>query len=61
MTEGNDLNMDARKVLGEIDLGDIPEHGIGGRIRQGYIAEWNGDKATTKAIYNSIGFKERKL
>lgn len=53
--------MDARKVLGEIDLGDIPEHGIGGRIRQGYIAEWNGDKATTKAIYNSIGFKERKL
>lgn len=45
----------------EIDLGDISEHDLDGRVRQGYLAEIKGNKKLAKQIYDSIGFKERKI
>jgi hypothetical protein len=40
-----------------IEPGDIPEHDLAGRIRQGYLAECGGDCERAQAIYDSIGFE----
>ena len=59
----NGLNRVLLSVGGEneIDLGDISEHDVAGRIRQGYLAELRGDTEGAKAIYDSVGFTERKM
>jgi hypothetical protein len=56
---GKDRELLAAGHFEEIDLGDISEHDIGGRIRQGYLAELHGDIQTARQIYASIGFTER--
>jgi hypothetical protein len=56
---GKDRELLAAGRFGEIDLGDISEHDIDGRIRQGYLAELRGDFETARAIYDSVGFTER--
>lgn len=42
-----------------IELGDIPEQDLDGRIRQGYLAELGGDIEAARRIYGSAGFSGR--
>jgi hypothetical protein len=56
---GKDRELLAAGRFEEIDLGDISEHDVGGRIRQGYLAELRGDTQTARQIYAGIGFTER--
>jgi hypothetical protein len=42
-----------------IELGNIAEYDLAGRVRLGYLAELRGDYETAKNCYNSINFTER--
>jgi len=52
---GKDRELLAQGKWNEIDLGDIPEADLDGRVRQGYLAECRGDYETAQAIYDSVG------
>ena len=54
---GKDRELLAQGKWNEIDLGDISEHDIDWRIRQGHLAECRGDYETAQAIYDSVGLK----
>ena len=54
--KGSDRELLRQGQWDKIDLGTIPEHDYGGRVRQGYLAECAGNYETAQAIYDSIGF-----
>ena len=53
---GKDRELLAQGQWHLIDPGGVLEHDIGGRVRQGYLAECRGEFETARAIYDSIGF-----